>query len=81
MEGLTKLFFSPNGRAGEPELFLMVPEARGRSMCAGARSREPEALFQGPFGQFQEVSGARGGVPDALTRVPGSFEKIMINCG
>ena len=68
------MFFSPNGRAGEPEgLFLMVPEARGRSMCAGARSREPEALFQErfarsrepealfqePFGQFQEVSGAQ----------------------
>ena len=32
---------------------------KGSSKGANARSREPEALFQGPFGQFQEVLGFR----------------------
>ena len=49
---------------------------------------EPEALFHEPFGQFhlrfarsKGFQMPQGGVLCALTRVPRSFEKIMINCG
>ena len=61
MEGLTKLFFSPNGRAGEPEgLLLMVP---------GALAGVP-----GGF-RFQRVPNTLKSRPEACG-VPGIFLKI-----
>ena len=46
-----------------------------------AVTRVPFALARVPDRARGSVPDAPRGVPSALTRVPGSFEKIMINCG
>ena len=76
MEGLTKLIFSPNGRAGEPEgLLLMVPGALAGVPSADNRTEilsPTNKQYKGRKRALRAFQGPQGGVPGGFRRFQGA---------